>query len=174
MVRRLLIAACVAAPIALAGLYASNPMGARSLDARERVLGIGLYRIPSEAMAPTLMPGDIVVVRAGDAAVASLRRGDLVVFTPPHHPDQVWIKRVIALPGDTVELRDRVVVLNGRAQREPWVDPRRDVSPYGRDTAPQRVPAGRIFVLGDNRDNSEDSRYWGYAMLDAVRGRVIR
>lgn len=171
-ITRAALAACALVPLALVAAYVVNPMGARSMDPRERLLGVGLYRVPGASMAPTLAPGAIVVVRAGDAAVRDLHRGDLVVFAPPHHPGQAWIKRLIGLPGDTVALHDGRLLVNGRDVAEPYVDPARAVRPYSRDFDAVRVPPGRVFLLGDNRDNSEDSRFWGFAELAKVRGRA--
>ncbi|GAB6197282.1 signal peptidase I [Lysobacter xanthus] len=168
------LAACVLAPLAVVAVYVANPAGARSMDPRERLLGIGVYRVPSRSMQPTLEPGSVVVARVGEAATRELRRGDLVVFAPPHHPEQVWLKRVIGLPGDEVEIRDGTLFVNGRSTPEPYVSTENATQPYSRVHPPTTVPPGRLFVLGDNRDNSEDSRFWGFADLDWVRGRVTR
>ena len=169
-----MIAACIGLPVAAIAAYAINPLGARSLDPRERVIGIGLYRIPSESMAPTLTPGRIVIVRVGTDAVRSAKRGDLVTFVPPHHPDQRWIKRLIGLPGETIELRDGRLLIDGRAVPEPYVRGGSATMPYSRNFGPHRVGAGHVFLLGDNRDNSEDSRFWGPARQDALHGRLLR
>lgn len=170
--RAIAIAACLVPPLAALAVYVANPFGARSFDPRERVLGVNLYRVPSGAMAPTLQPGTVIVVHAGDAVVRDLHRGDVIVFEPPAAPGQAWVKRVIGMPGDTVELQAGRLRVNGRAVAEPYVDPRRASTPYSRDFAAVRVPRDRVFVLGDNRDNSEDSRVWGFAALARVRGRV--
>ena len=173
-ITRAAIVACVLAPLWLVAAYALNPAGARSLDPRERIFGIGVYRVPSRSMSPTLEPGAIVFVRAGDDAVGGLHRGDLVVFMPPHHPDQAWLKRLIGLPGDTVAIRGGVLIVNGRATPETYVAGANATLPFSRDFPATRVPEGRLFLLGDNRDNSEDSRFWGFADLAQVRGRVVR
>lgn len=167
-----LVASCLLAPVAAGVLYAVNPQGARSLDPRERILGIGLYRVPGESMRPSFPPGSIVATRASAADLATLRRGDVVAFMPPHHPDQVWLKRVIALAGETVELREGRVFVDGRELDEPYVSRERVDVRGMRDFGPHRVRAGGMFLLGDNRDRSEDSRYWGDADLTALRGIV--
>jgi signal peptidase I len=127
------------------------------------------------------------------------RRGDVIVFAYPRDPNQDYVKRVIGTPGDIVAMRHGQVVVNGRRQVEPYVqriDPRNDVAsadfewqrPFvtafsdkdrrryrpTRDTwGPLVVPAGKYFVLGDNRDDSSDSRYWGFVDASAVKGRTL-
>ena len=127
------------------------------------------------------------------------RRGDVIVFAFPRDPRQDYVKRVIGTPRDTVQMRDGRVSVNGRRLEEPYVqriDPGNDVvnvdfewqRPYylapsaearrayrpSRDTwGPLVVPAGKYFVLGDNRDDSSDSRYWGFVDASAVKGRTL-
>jgi signal peptidase I len=125
-------------------------------------------------------------------------RGDVVVFLPPHDPARNYVKRVVGLPGDTLSMRDKVLYRNGRPVPEPYarhVDPlsdpgeprmmwqrdfylgslreRRRYRPTRDNWGPLVVPPGKLFALGDNRDNSEDSRYWGFLRQDAVKGRPI-
>ena len=114
----------------------------------------------------------MVFTRAGDAVVGRVARGDLLVFMPPHRPREVWLKRLIGLPGDTVEIRDGVLRVNGRLVREPYVAAANATMPYSRAFAPARVPPGHVVLLGRNLDNSEDSRFRGFATLTSVRGRV--
>ncbi len=147
------------------------------------------YVIPSGSMIPTLEIGDRVLVNRlayqlrfpftnwSLIKLGEVERGDVVVFDHPvDHID--YIKRVIGLPGDEIEIRDKVVLVNGRALGEPYVrlnDGR--LLPRQRDPrdnfGPVRVPAGKLFMLGDNRDNSLDSRYWGFADASAVAGRAV-
>ena len=124
------------------------------------------FRIPSESMAPVLEPGDqALVTKIGGAP----HRGDLVAFHAPR-TGEVLLKRVVAVGGDTVGLEDGVLVVNGRRPAEPYVaDPDAIDSVY---FGPVEVPAGSLFVLGDNRGNSEDSREFGAVPADRVIGRA--
>jgi signal peptidase I len=110
-----------------------------------------------------------------------IRRGDIVVFKYPDEPERDFIKRVIGLPGETLELRNKKVYVNGQPLDEPYVhflEPARNAQEvtsfdvrerYG----PVQVPEGQYFVMGDNRDNSQDSRYWGFLPRHYVKGRAL-
>ena len=99
-----------------------------------------------------------------------IRRGDIVVFKYPEEPERDFIKRVIGLPGETLELRAKKVYINGQPLDEPYVHYLTPAGSGGEVTSadvrerygPVTVPADQYFVMGDNRDNSQDSRYWGY------------
>jgi signal peptidase I len=98
------------------------------------------------------------------------RRGDLVVFLFPEDRRRVFIKRAIGLPGETIEIRGRTVFVDGTALTEPYasfLDPEDEERPA---RGAQLVPVGHLFVLGDNRDNSRDSRFWGYVPIADVLG----
>jgi signal peptidase I len=125
---------------------------------------------------PTLNPVEAVLLPVRD-----VRRGDIVVFKYPDEPERDFIKRVIGLPGETLELRNKKVYVNGQVLDEPYVhflEPAADGQEitsfdvrerYG----PVRVPDGQFFVMGDNRDNSQDSRYWGFLPRSYVKGRAL-
>ena len=124
------------------------------------------YHIGSGAMEPTLLKDDrVFVLRTKDIA-----RGDLTVY---HVSDEnaALVKRTIALGGDTFEMRDKQVVVNGKKLVEPYV--KNDPDQPGHDFGPMTVPDGHVFVLGDNRDSSNDSRYHGAVPMEQVVGRVI-
>ncbi len=134
------------------------------------------FTLPSAAMEPTLLPGDFILVDR-TAAGRKPRRGDIIVFQYPEDPKKDFIKRVAATGGDTVEIRDKLLILNGKPVRENYiihtdrVVVRRDVNP--RDNfGPVTVPRGAFFVLGDNRDQSFDSRFWGFVDKAEVKGTV--
>jgi signal peptidase I len=100
----------------------------------------------------------------------SIRRGDLVVFHPPHDPSQSYIKRVVAIPGDAVEIDDGIVMVNGKKLDEPYVpDEYRDRMSLTKES----VPAGRYFVLGDHRNSSSDSRVWGFVDRSEIYGKAV-
>lgn len=134
------------------------------------------FRIPSASMVPTLTEGDRVLVNKVSYRLHDVNRGDVVVFDRPEDlpagPDQPedLIKRVIGLPGDTLVARDGVVYVNDRRLREPYL-------PAGTSTTkldqPVTVGRGQLFVMGDNRTNSQDSRDFGTVPADTVVGRAF-
>jgi signal peptidase I len=127
------------------------------------------FRIPSGSMAPTLEAGDQVLVDKRAYRGHVPRRGDLAVFRAPRS-GEILLKRVVAVGGDTVGLEDGVLVVDGRRPPEPYVaDPDAIDSVY---FGPVRVRPGTVFVLGDNRANSEDSRDFGAVPTSRLIGRV--
>ena len=131
------------------------------------------YRIPSESMEPTLQVGDKVIVnRFSHHLGAQPEVGDIVVFHPPTATDEAFIKRVVGLSGDRIAMRDGRVVRNGELQREPYAracggGPKCDMP------RPVRVPDGHVYVLGDNRGASDDSRFWGFVPVSDVIGEAV-
>ncbi len=151
------------------------------------------FKIPTASMENTLLVGDHLLVNKfvfGPTAVPALRavlpvrdirRGDVIVFKYPDEPERDFIKRVIGLPGDTVELRNKKVHVNGQPVDEPYVyflDPAgagQEMTSFDvrERYGPVTVPPGQYFVMGDNRDNSQDSRYWGFLPRSYVKGRAL-
>jgi len=154
-------------------------------------LFVQAYRIPSGAMLPTLQIGDHILANQfifgarlrlplmGPAgvqvlpAVRSPRQGDVIIFIWPKDRSKDFIKRVVALGDQTVEVRDRVVYVDG----DPWEHPSGAFPPRSGSTesagdsyGPFRVPSGSVFVMGDNRDNSYDSRFWGPVPEEDIKG----
>jgi len=125
------------------------------------------FRVEGCCMEPGIRSGERVLVTKLDYLVRPPRRGDLVVFHYPRDPGKLYLKRVIALPGERVELRGQRVYVNGRPLGDRAARAHRACF-YG----PVTVPPGRLFVLGDNRDNSNDSRFWGTLPERDVVGRV--
>jgi signal peptidase I len=111
----------------------------------------------------------------------AVRRGDIVVFKYPQEPDRDFIKRVIGVPGDRLELRRKVMHINGEPLDEPYAHVLAPPPPAGGPPVddlrvtygPVTVPDGQYFVMGDNRDNSEDSRYWGFLPASYVKGKAL-
>lgn len=137
------------------------------------------FRIPSGSMIPTLLVGDQILV---DKIVYKFRkpeRGDIMVFKYPEDETRDFIKRVIGLPGDKLEVRDRIVFINDKPLDEgayayhegPPVDSfHNDVRDnYG----PTKIPDKKYFLMGDNRENSQDSRFWGFLDEDKIVGRAF-
>ena len=141
------------------------------------------FWVPTPSMAATLAPGDHVLVDRLAYRVKAPQRGDVIVFHPPGH-QSVFIKRIIGVPGDTISLRDGTVYVNGRRLNEPYVreaagalertDPWScDDPPSWSLMTPYKVPAGKYFVMGDNRTESDDSRDWGPVPRRAILGEAV-
>ncbi|GAB4274349.1 MAG: signal peptidase I [Coriobacteriia bacterium] len=129
------------------------------------------FLIPTESMAPTLEPGDRVLVNKVSYSLGEPHSGDVVVLASPDEEGVSLIKRVIAVAGQTVDIRDGQVFVDGEALYEPYVRQasRDDLSLV----RPVRVPEGHVFVLGDNRADSVDSRHFGPQPIEAVRGQAL-
>jgi signal peptidase I len=139
--------------------------------------------VPTESMSPTILVGDhffldkVAFPANYPQALQkflpnrTIKRGEILAFWSPETPDLRLVKRVIGLPGESIEIRNRIVYINGRKLEEPYVVftdslniPRRD------DMAPMTIPADSFFMMGDNRDRSNDSRFWGVARREAIIG----
>jgi signal peptidase I len=152
------------------------------------------FKIPTGSMENNLLIGDHLLVNKfifgptplaiGRATlpVRPIRRGDIVVFKFPNEPDRDFIKRVIALPGETVELRNKQVYVNGKPIDEPYVHFLSPPSAADQEITsadvrehfdPVTVPPDHYFVMGDNRDNSQDSRYWGFLPRGYIKGEAL-
>jgi signal peptidase I len=170
--------------------YVEAALWALALTMFLRAFVIQAFRIPSESMRDTLLVGDFLFVNKFEygpkipfthirlPGLHAPRHGDVIVFQFPQDPSKDFIKRCIASGGQTVEVRDKQLVLDGKRQNEPYVihtDP--TVRPGGyenRDNfGPQTIEPGKLFMMGDNRDNSNDSRYWGTLDMDLVKGRAM-
>ena len=142
--------------------------------------------VPTSSMEGTILVGDHILVNKfafgpevpfTDWRLPRLRtveRGNIIAFHYPKDPTLNFLKRVIAVGGETVEIRDGVVYVNHIPQREPYVVHTEPVwKRLGENMKPMVVPAGRLFVLGDNRDNSDDSRFWGTVPAENVIGEPL-
>lgn len=155
-----------------------------------RTLFLQAFKIPSGSMEDTLLIGDHIFVNkfiygyhvpyteGRILAFTTPKRGDIVVFVFPEDPSKDFIKRVIGTPGDIVEIRRKTVYINGAPLAEEYTrfaDGREsDEILRGRDDMPPvRVPPGKLFMMGDNRDRSYDSRFWGFVDMDKVVGKAL-
>jgi len=155
-----------------------------------RTFIVQAFKIPSGSMKQTLLIGDHILVNKFIYGVKlpflqkiiipvkTPRRGDIIVFRFPEEPGKDFIKRVIGIPGDVVEIKSKQVYISGEPLNHDFgihTDPR--VIPgllQPRDNfGPQTVPDNSYFVLGDNRDHSYDSRFWGYVDIAAVKGKAF-
>jgi len=124
-------------------------------------------RVDGSSMEPTLHSGEFMIVNKLAYKLGSPQVGDVVVFHFPGNPEQEYIKRIIGLPGDRVDIREGMVSVNGQALNEPYI-----AAPPAYEES-LTVPPGMLFVLGDNRNNSSDSHSWGPVALDQVVGKAI-
>jgi signal peptidase I len=161
-----------------------------------RIFVFQAFKIPTGSMEDNLKVGDHIIVNKfiygpfpnsplqGLLPLRDIKRGDIIVFRYPLQPDTDYVKRVIGMPGDTVEVRDKKVSVNGHPLAEPYVihkdaavypaqqslpEPYRSRDQFG----PYTVPAGQYFAMGDNRDRSSDSRYWGTVPRTMIKGRAF-
>jgi signal peptidase I len=161
-----------------------------------RTFIVQAFKIPTGSMEENLLIGDHLLVNKfifGPSATAlertllpmsEIKRGDIIVFKYPEEPDRDFIKRVIGLPGETLQVREKKVYVNGKPLQE-WythfLQPLASPSEFHEITStdvrenygPVTVPANQFFAMGDNRDNSQDSRYWGFLPRDYVKGKAL-
>jgi signal peptidase I len=155
-----------------------------------RTVVVQAFKIPSGSMETTLLVGDHIFVnkflygyhipytKGRVLEFSKPNRGDIIVFVFPEDPEKDFIKRVIGLPGDTVAIREKQVILNGKPLDEKYTRfaDGKGVGGFvaGRDDMPAvTVPPGKYFVMGDNRDRSYDSRFWGFVDEDAILGKAL-
>lgn len=140
---------------------------------RSVLFGFEPFTLPSSSMVPTLNQGDYIMTNTWYYDQAEPKYGDLVVFNVSGSPGTRFIKRIIGLPGDQIEIRDDVLVRNGQVITEPYIQLTDQPSGLSSNYGPETVPNTSIFVLGDNRHRSRDSRYIGPIDKSMLHGRVI-
>lgn len=133
------------------------------------VIPIQPVKVEGTAMEPALRDGDRIIL---DRGFEKLERGDIVVFYFPKDQSKSYIKRIVGLPNETVEIREGEVLINGTLLNEPYIDPKNDQS--HRSLSELRLPEGAYFVIGDNRDNSSDSRLWGPLERKFIYGKYVK
>lgn len=154
-----------------------------------RIFAFQAFKIPSGSMEDNLLTGDHIIVNKfiygpppalkGILPLRDPRRGDVIVFRYPGQPEIDYVKRVVGLPGETLIIRDKRVFIDGRELPEPYVLFRDERTqhpnePQHRDHfGPYEVPPGEYFAMGDNRDHSHDSRFWGTVPRAMIKGRAF-
>jgi signal peptidase I len=156
-----------------------------------RTFGFQAFKIPTGSMEPNLLVGDHLLVNkfvfgptlSGlEQTVLPMRtveRGEVLVFKFPEDPERDFIKRVIGLPGETLEYREQRVFINGMPLLEPYAHYQLPLSAEDRGGDPRvsygpvTIPPGHYFMMGDNRDDSQDSRYWGFMPATYIKGRAL-
>lgn len=153
-----------------------------------RTFIVQAFKIPSESMLNTLQVGDHLLaskfaygikipftdkyIYKGDDPV----RGDIIIFEYPNDPSLDYIKRIVGVPGDVIEVREKQLYRNGQPVKEAFIrhsDPE-GIEPLRDNYAAVTVPEGKYFVMGDNRDNSLDSRFWGFVDRNAIKAKAWR
>ena len=130
------------------------------------------YKIPSSAMEPTLLVGDHLIADMKIYKSEKPKRGDIIIFEFPKDPSKDFIKRVIGTEGEKVVIIRNKIYINDKLINDPWghfTMPRSSIEDYG----PVKVPQDSLFVLGDNRNNSQDSRFWGFVNIKKVKGKAL-
>ena len=141
-----------------------------------RTFIVQAFWIPSGSMIPTLEIRDRVLVAKFWNLFFEPSRGSLYVFKYPVDPDRDFVKRVIAVPGDVVDIKNGIVYINGQPTDEPYVKNHDRYTMRPNNIFPEvpfKVPEKKYFMLGDNRSNSQDSRYWGFVSIEEMRGPVF-
>ena len=167
-----------------------------------RTFVVQAFKIPTGSMEPNLLIGDHLLVNklvfgpylgGSERSVLPMKemaRGDVTVFKYPEDPERDFIKRVIGLPGEQIEVRHKRVYVNGHLLEEPYAHYMEEPPPVPREIEPASdreglsadprdnygpvtVPPNHYFMMGDNRDNSQDSRYWGFLPRDYVKGKAL-
>ncbi len=155
-----------------------------------RAYFVQAFKIPSGSMIPTLLVGDHILVNKfiygttipfTDKRILVFRKpekGDVIVFKYPEDPSRDFIKRVMAVGGDVIESKNKVIYVNGKPVNEPYVQHTDNyIRPRELDArdnfGPYTVPKGKYFMMGDNRDQSYDSRYWGFVDTKEIKGKAL-
>ena len=141
-----------------------------------RTLIVAPFKIPSGSMRPTLIEGDRILVNKFLYRFREPRRGEIIVFRFPENPKRPFIKRLIAVGGDTVEINEGHILVNGRTASEGEVGPTTyyyNQGPFGQEHTVTDVPKDMYFVLGDNSSSSHDSRFWGFVPKRLLIGRAL-
>lgn len=142
------------------------------MENRSTLFGYEPFRFPSGSMENTLLAGDFIISNTWKYKTKKPGRGEVVVFLYPEDPSIKYLKRVIGLPNDVIKLSDGKVYVNGLEVDEPYVDESNNQRLSQQKSLQYQVPADAYFVLGDNRDNSRDSRYWGFVPEANLYGSV--
>ena len=146
----------------------TSPLGSR----------IKSYKIPSGSLEPTILLGDRIFVNVEHFKTNEIKRGDMIIFRYPENPEKDFLKRVIASGGDVIESRDKIIYINGSKINEPYIQHTdKSIISYEFGTrdnfGPIEIPKDKFFVMGDNRDQSHDSRFWGFVDISDVKGKAL-
>ncbi len=172
----IVIGIVVFAITAMISLYFINPYNIKSNNIRPRIIGMDIYRIPSKSMQPLLNPGDVIVISNKAYLETAINRNEIIVFNrkPNEKTGKVipFIKRVVALPGDLLKIHKGFTYVNGKQISESYIKSANKIKQYSLNMTEIQIPKDKLFVLGDNRDNSNDSRMFGVISKSDVVGKA--
>ena len=151
----------IIAAIASGAMYQINPYNTASDTFRGRVLGFEIFRIPSGSMQPTLVPGDNIFVSTRIYQSQEPEINDVIIFLYPKNRNVNYVKRLVGREGDTVRIENFNVYVNDKAINQTYLDKAFVQKPFSRYMQEVTIPKGKLLVLGDNRDNSNDGRFFG-------------
>lgn len=154
--------------------YQTNPYNTASDTFRGRVLGFEIFRIPSGSMQPTLIPGDNIFVSTRIYQTQQPQINDVIIFLYPKDRSINYVKRLIGREGDTVRIENFNVYVNGKIINQTYLNKNFVQRPFSRYMQEITIPKGKLFVLGDNRDNSNDGRFFGLVDRSDVIGKAKR
>jgi len=146
--------------------------------AQYQIVGVRTFGIPASSMIPALEPGDCLLARLERYRDHLPKRGEVIIFRYTVDESKFFAKRVIGIPGEELEIKDKAVFINGRRLDDPWsvhespVMQPRGASPRD-NMGPITIPPNSVFVMGDNRDFSHDSRFWGFVEKRGIEGKAL-
>ena len=159
-------------------VYYINPYDLKTDNIRPRVFGFDIYKIPSKSMQPILIPGDVITVSSLSYIQKKPQRNDVIIFylTEKNKLEKrvQYIKRVVAIGGDSIQLKNGKLFINQNSVNENYVSQSNNKTPYSLKMTQITVPENHVFVLGDNRDNSADSRMFGTIPVGDVFAKASR
>jgi signal peptidase I len=164
----MLIGLAMLIPAAAVAMYVWNPFNVPTWDPRARVLGVVPYRISSDAMEPTLMNGSFVAICTSAYIRTPPKVGDFIAFVYPTDSSVAYVKRVMAGASDSIAITKGQLILNEKIHSESYVQADYSYPDFDQEV----VPDGHVFVLGDNRANSQDSRHFGSIATESVIGKM--
>lgn len=169
---KIILSISLAVAFIVTTVYLINPSGGATWDPRGRLIGYIPYKIPNISMSPTLVTGDFIITKTLSATDSEPKRNDIIVFQFPKDPSISYVKRLIGREGDRIKIINGQVFVNNEPVAQPYLLDDHNSKTYSQNFDEILVPEGKLFVLGDNRDNSNDSRFWGFVPQENLIARA--